>query len=238
MQETIFAYSGGFSTRLLNCNLSKACCWGAGFIGCDFSGSDFSGAYFEGAYLEDIKVNHKTRFNLELKMSWKNRSMPPDQAPDILRAIRVAYEKAEIWGYSDVFQYQEKVAQRKHILWPRLVEEKGFRQLFAWAGSLFSAMFSGHSTRPFRVIIVAFLIAVAFSGLYFLLGTPGQQQSGFTAVLESLYFSFTTFATLGYGDISYGANHPYLRLLSTIEAWVGAIFISMFVVVLSRKVFR
>lgn len=58
------------------------------------------------------------------------------------------------------------------------------------------------------------------------------------AWLEGLYFSFTTFATLGYGDVSYGPEHPLLRMLSTVEAWCGAVFISLFVVLLARKVFR
>ncbi len=81
-------------------------------------------------------------------------------------------------------------------------------------------------------------LALLFSLLYVVLGTPSGHETWSAAWLEGLYFSFTTFATLGYGDVSYGPEHPLLRMLSTVEAWCGAVFISLFVVLLARKVFR
>ena len=71
-----------------------------------------------------------------------------------------------------------------------------------------------------------------------IVGTPSVHDTLGAAMLESVYFSFTTFATLGYGDVSYGPDQPYLRVLSTVEAWFGAVFISLFVVLLARTVFR
>ena len=238
MEGVIFAASGGFNTRLINCNLENACFWQSGFRDCDFSGSNFSGVYFEDALLEDIKVNYRTQFDLVLASSWKTRNMPKNQKPDIFRAIRLAYESAELWNMRDAFFCREKEAQRKYILWPRYKEKKSNEHFLAWLSSLVSAALSGYSMKPFRVIVTAIIIALAFAGIYLFLGTPNHHSLSWLAVLESLYFSFTTFATLGYGDISYSAGSPYLRLLSTLEAWVGAISISLFVVVLSRKVFR
>lgn len=81
-------------------------------------------------------------------------------------------------------------------------------------------------------------LALLFSLLYVVLGTPSGHETWSAAWLEGLYFSFTPFATLGYGDVSYGPEHPLLRMLSTVEAWCGAVFISLFVVLLARKVFR
>ena len=238
MEEVVFAASGGFSVRIIDCNLRGACFWQSGFRDCDFSGSDLSGSYFEGVLLEDLKVNYRTKFDLDLAGSWKMRDMPEDQKPDILRAIRLAYEKAELWGHMDVFLYQEKVAQRKFILWKSFQENKSWKGLYGWISSLLLGALSGYTTKPIRVIVMAGALSLVFAALYLMLGTPNYTEISKPAILESLNFSFTTFATLGYGDISYSACHPYLRILSTVEAWMGAITLSLFVVVLSRKVFR
>jgi len=77
-----------------------------------------------------------------------------------------------------------------------------------------------------------------FSFLYLYFGTPTYKTISISAILESIYFSFSTFATLGFGDVVYSVNHPILRILSSLEAWAGAIFTSLFVVVLARKIFR
>jgi len=39
----VFANSGGFSTKFLNCSAKHSVMWNCGFRDCDFSGTDFSG---------------------------------------------------------------------------------------------------------------------------------------------------------------------------------------------------
>jgi len=238
MDRIIFAASGGFSTKIENCSLHDACFWSSGFRDCDFSGSDFTGVYFESAILEDIKVNYLTKFDLKISSTWENRSMPDNQRPDLLRAIRIAYEKAELWSHMDRFLLEEKTNQRKHIIWTRFAQEKSIPTFMPWLSSMISGWLSGYSTKPIRVIALGIFVAMIFSGLYLIFGTPNTHKDFSSALLESIYFSFTTFATLGYGDISYGPEFPYLRILSTVEAWIGAVFIALFVAVLARKVFR
>jgi hypothetical protein len=164
--------------------------------------------------------------------------MPTEQIPDVLRAFRLAYKRAELWPLLDQFLLKEKTEQRKHILWPQFKKEKTFSSFLVWFGSLVSGWWSGYSTKPLRVLVVGFFIAIAFAVFYLVLGTPNVYTNFKPAILESIYFSFTTFATLGYGDISYGPDHPMMRILSTVEAWGGAVVIALFVVVLARKVFR
>lgn len=238
MEGIVFAASGGFSTRINDCVLRNACFWRSGFRDCNFHGSDFTGVYFEDALLEDIKVNYKTKFDVKLAETWKTRSMPPDQKPDILRAIRIAYERAELWSHMDSFLFEEKRTQRKQLIWPLFKQEKSIASFTSWLSNIASDSLSGYSTKPFRLVLMSFLVAVGFSVLYFYLGAPTHQNMSASAMLESLYFSFTTFATLGYGDVSYDASRPYMRILSTLEAWTGAVSISLFVVALARKIFR
>jgi hypothetical protein len=50
---------------------------------------------------------------------------------------------------------------------------------------------------------------------------------------SALYFSVSTFTTLGYGD--YTAASPYGKLIAGGEAMSGAFFMALFVVCLARK---
>jgi hypothetical protein len=238
LNSACLAMSGGFNIRLVDSDLTNANLIQSFFGDCDFSGSNFERAYFEEVQLNNNKVNYLTKFDINLRDSDNQRKMPENQKPDILRSIRQSYESAELWVNMDAFLNKEKLMQRQSILWPRFRENKSRENLLEWFVSLVSGAFSGYSTKPSRVIFVAFAITLFFSALYLFFGTPNHDHLSSQAILESLYFSFTTFATLGYGDISYGSTHPYLRLLSTVEAWLGAIILSSFVVVLSRKVFR
>ncbi len=238
LHSACMAQSGGFSTSILDCTLEEACLWDCGFIDADFMDSNFSGAYLEGAYLQDIQVNYRTQFDRILRDNWQHRKMPDSERPDILRAIRIAYQKAELWTSMDAFLYQEKKAQRKYIAWPLLQEHRDVSYLGRWLFSWFAACISGYSTKPMRVIVFAAATAMVFALLYFFAGSPSYGDLTGAAFFESLYFSFTTFATLGYGDVSYAADRPFLRIVSTLEAWMGAIFLSLYVVVLSRKALR
>ena len=124
LDKAILSYSNGFSTHIVNCSARDACFWVCRFRDCDFSGTDFRGTYFEDMVLEDIKVNYRTRFDFELNRVWEERTMPLEQMPDIMRSIRVAYEKAELWSLMDRFLLREKTEQRKRLLWPQLRKEK------------------------------------------------------------------------------------------------------------------
>jgi Ion channel/Pentapeptide repeats (8 copies) len=252
MEGLIVAASGGFSTYINDCILTNTCFIDSGFRDCNFRDSDFRGVYFERTLLEDIKVSYKTKFDIKLAEKWERnpdlrgsrsdmyeiRRMPADQKPDILRALRIAYERAELWSYMDSFLYEEKLSQRKYLLWPLLVKEKSVANFINWFRSCISGLLSGYSTKPHRVIIANIIVALFFAALYLRLGTPKKHTESVGALLESLYFSFTTFATLGYGDLAYDEARPYMRILSTLEALTGAVSISLFVVVLARKVFR
>ncbi len=238
LRGTVLAVSGGFSTKFLNCDLRGACLWDSGFLDSDFSGSDLRGAYFEGVVLEDPTLNYQTKFDEELAISWSTRSLPPAQRPDILRSIRIGYEKAQVWHLADRFLLRERIEARKHINWPLVKQHRDLNSLAVWLGDWISAMVSGHGTKPFRVIIVAVSASIVFALLYYGFGVPHATGGPTTDMLQALYFSFTTFTTLGYGDVAYSAARPLMRLMSTIEAWTGAISIAMFVTVLARKAFR
>ncbi len=235
----------GISTRFISNDLQNTLMSGRELIDCDFSGSDARGAFLGDTRLENMTVDYLTRFDYHLSTRWRKKEISKKQIPDILRAIRIAYEKAELWDEADKYLFEEKAAHRKYILEARLKEEKSFQSMITLFKSYFIELSSGYATKPMRIIVTAFIAALLFAIYYASQGTLsscGEQIVESKTFLESIwgsiYFSFTTFSTLGYGDLTFGSCYPKLRIVSTIESWIGAMTIALFVTALARKVFR
>lgn len=238
LSGAVFAMSGGFNATFRNCVMASVCFFDCKLIDCDLSDTDLTGAYFENAFLKNILVNYKTAFDNTLEGTWNERVLPESQLPDLLRSIRIAYEKAEIWDSMDEFLVAELRAKRRALLWPDLQREKNFKTLKSWIGSLTRDYYAEYSTNPLRVIAISIAIPFVFTLLYWIVGVPSDCEIPSEAFYEALYYSYTTFTTLGFGDVTYGPGRPFLRLLSTLEAFLGAVSMSLLVVVLARKIIR
>jgi len=237
-QNSIFAMVGGFNARFLNCNL-RGTCFFEGFLGeFDFSGSDLRNSYWERATISGAKVDHRTRFDTSFRKEWSSRKMPENEVPDLLRSLRISYEKAEIWDTMDSYLAAEQRGRRRAILWPQLTKEKSFGSFRAWFWSLLMGAYSNYSTSPSRVVFISLILPVLFSVFYLVAGTPSSHENSLNNLLESIYYSFTTFTTLGFGDVTYAETRPVMRIISTAEAFIGAISMSLFVVIVARKLFR
>ena len=238
LKEAYLSNLGGYSVRFIECELQNALMNNSGFIDCDFASSDLSGSFFDSSKFENVKVNYLTKFDHTLAVKWEDRDMSTKQIPDILRAIRIGYEKAELWDEADSFLLEEKRAFRKYIVWENMQKSTSFKSIMAWMKSFLLDLFSGYATKPMRIIYTGIFISIIFALFYTLQEALSNDKTFFISLLESLYFSFTTFATLGYGDLSVSIDQPYVRIITTVEAWMGAITIALFVTVLARKVFR
>lgn len=234
LREAVFAHSEGIATRFVGSDLEHACLLGAEFIAPNLCGSDCRGMYLEGAKLQDMRVDYQTRFDMSLLRRWKNRCIPLQQLPDLYHSLRMAYQQADIWHIADRYLLRERTAHRKFIRWPQIARHFSPKAAWLWLRDIAWAWMAGYGTRPSRLVSLSVLISAGYALAYYLIGGPGE-SSDFSS---ALYFSFTTFATLGYGDLSYGPGHPWMRLLSTSEAWVGAIVIALFVAVMARKLLR
>lgn len=96
---------------------------------------------------------------------------------------------------------------------------------------------SDYGQAPIKVAVCAGVIIFLCAILYTFLGIkstspPATVNSFFT----SLYYSVVTFTTLGYGDFSPTEN--FARILSSIEAIIGVILTSLFMVSFVRKYSR
>jgi uncharacterized protein YjbI with pentapeptide repeats len=237
LENSILAVSGGFNTQIINSNLTNSCLMQSGFIDCNFSGTDFTGTYFDNTLLKNIEIDSNTIFDSKLISNWRDKHISNKQKQELLRSIRIAFSNAELWDNMDEFLFEEKLANRKYTLWNNLKNDKSINGLLDWFSSWLIGFFFGYATKPTRVILTSISISFIYSVIYYFSEIPLKNNIEISFV-ESLYFSLTTFATLGYGDLSFNSIYPIMRLISTTEAWLGAIFIAIFVVTLSRKVFR
>lgn len=110
--------------------------------------------------------------------------------------------------------------------------------MLRWLTDWLAESVTGYGTQLSRVVLTSAVTATAFSVVYWIAGVPKPTTSASDGALQAAYFSLTTFATLGYGDLAYGEAHPWLRILSTLEALTGAAAMALVVTVLARKWFR
>jgi len=238
MVRSCFAMSGGFEVEFEKCNLSEADFYGAGFEQVRFSDCNLTEVFWGDAYLGNMQIDHATIVPTDFRRELDGRTMAGQQLPDLLRFFRQAYSKSEIWHRADQFLYVERKAHRRYFLRPSGSGWFKPMQFGRWLGDVCSEAFYGYGIRVRNVLCSAGAVGVLFAALYWFLGTPELTNSAVEGALQALYFLFTTFATLGYGDLHYSSNFPWLRLLSTLEAVVGAVMIASVVAVLARKQMR
>jgi hypothetical protein len=137
------------------------------------------------------------------------------------------------------------------FLWARAADDAGTAlALFTWSRAAAMILLAASVTGTLRYVlrspritadtifaaVVAFqLLALAFAVLYhaiaaiaphsfaFSQGAPGDEHEGL--LVQLIYFSFVTIATLGYGDIVPRA--PLTQMIATVEATLGQFYIAV-----------
>lgn len=95
----------------------------------------------------------------------------------------------------------------------------------------------GFFTDFVRVLAVSVFVMIIFSLLYWASNAITSGSSSTVTFWEALYFSIVTFTTLGYGDYHPKSHTPF-QFLASVEAVLGMILLSLFVVTLYRRVVR
>ena len=238
LSNVVFAYCGGVDVTIVDSKLVNASFLNAQFLQFNLSGTDLTNVYFENTDLKEIKVNYLTKIDKRLHRRWHQRMMPLNRLPDLYRAFRIAYQRAQLHTYADHFLFRERLTNRKYVLWPRFINKKTLFDFTAWLMDFIWSAIAGYGTKPFRIILLGLFVSFIYAVIYFLFGTPLEASGRMTGFLGSIYFSYTTFATLGYGDLVYAEGHHIMRLVSTSEAILGAVTMALFVVVVARKIMR
>lgn len=97
---------------------------------------------------------------------------------------------------------------------------------FLWLLSVLEEILWGYGERPSRIIISGLTILAFYSGIYYriLNSVPKQTKH---SLLDCIYFSITTFTTLGYDHIS--PSTATMKILSGTEALTGVFMMGLFV---------
>lgn len=105
---------------------------------------------------------------------------------------------------------------------------------------IFGRMLFGYGERPIRVLVSSAIVILVCAMLYFGYHENiliQNQPMGDESFVDCLYFSVSTFATLGLGDV-YPVKDSFLRIVVMIEVLSGACLMSLFVVSLAKRFSR
>lgn len=223
------------------------------FSSSSFSHSDLRGSYFVEAHFKDTDMMNAVLFDCVLwgaelsgarnikKNNFKNpdsKKLPPDchlsetnilGAHESYRSVKHYFYSNGLYDAGSWAAYRQLTMERKHFFQKRDPR---------YIPSFLMDLLSGYTEKPHRVIISSILIIAFFGVLYYLFSVPvyflqngGSGKAGFW---DSLYFSFITFTTVGYGDFT---PKPviWFRLLACAEAFSGPFMAGLYIFTLTRR---
>lgn len=230
-----------FQINLSGSSLIKADLSGANLNCADLTDANLLGAVLDGAKLEHVawgpEVLQERLAREALSNGDKSRAQDYfEQAEEIYRNLRLQAEIRGHFNNTGTFFHKEMIMRRQQL--PRWSSARLLSRLVD--------LFCGYGERPDRVIISSMIVVVLFAFAFFLAGVNGAEgeigfsstasyQENLRALLVCCYYSVVTFTTLGYGDI---VPIGWTRLLASLEAFIGAFAVALFVVVFVKKMTR
>ena len=222
------------------------------FNHCSFSHSDFGKSYFVEAHFKEVdfmgaslcgavlwnadimganNLKRKNFFDPESSgkkpktyLSETNTLMANESYRNLKRYF---YQKG-LTEDASWAAYRELTMERKHFF-----ETKDIR----FVPSLFMDILSGYTEKPVRVILSSLGIVLIFGFAYFLLDAvrPTVENSeGPVGFWNSIYFSFITFTTVGFGDFI-PKTFLWVKILVAMEAFSGPFMAGLFIFTLTRR---
>jgi hypothetical protein len=215
---------------------------------CFAKGANFTAAYFgQKADFQGVYAHGKTVPQIE-RVRFGHRGYGDDLY--FWRFMKQVSQDAGLYRDAGECFYKEQCAH----LWMRF-RGTDYRRRSAWGKALrwlagvrllpelaLGRLLFGYGERPIRVLGAAAIIILACGLFYasplakFSIATD-PERSGLRP-LEGLFYSTTTFTTLGLGDIAPGADSPLTQIVTMGEAFCGAFLIALFVVCFWKRFSR
>jgi hypothetical protein len=199
--------------------------------------ADFPGVYSRGKTVPQIEgVNFvRKRYGDDIYF-WRFMKQVSQEAGLYREAGECFYQEqcGHYWQRFRGPEYRRLSAGGKALRWLwgiRLVPELVFGRL------LF-----GYGERPIRVLTAAVIIIIA-CGLFYAspaarFSIASETQRHHLTLLEALFYSTTTFTTLGLGDFAPNSESPLTQAVTMFEAFTGAFLIALFVVCFWKRFSR
>lgn len=249
--------SNFIGTRINSCDFVGADIYRANFTKANFSSTSFShadlrGAYFVEAHFRDTDFMGAILFDSVLwnsdlsgahhikQNSFKNPDSKKKRASyhlneshalgayESYRSVKHYFYRNGLYEAGGWAAYRELTMERKYFF-----EKRDFRYI----PSLLMDLLSGYTEKPGRVIFSSLAIVFLFGLVYYLLDIPAVAHNGLMSragFWDSVYFSFITFTTVGYGDITPKAIIGF-RLLACAEAFSGPFMAGLYIFTLTRR---
>lgn len=226
LTECIVANSSVINIKISDCNCKM-------FKTLDLSMDKF---VFEDEYntkFDEYTFFDKIIVNRKYKKSYENASKS-------YREIAVKFEKNNLLDYAGEYYYLCKKSECKSLY--------GIDKVKSWI----FWMLCGYGERPTYALITSIEIILIFAIIYMFTGLVADgslinytnlfsegivfQPDLYKDFFKSLYFSITTFTTVGYGDIT--PIGEISTMLSGIEMFLGVTMVGIWTATLARKIIR
>jgi hypothetical protein len=213
------------NSYLTNCHFQNST-----LVTTNFHGSRFANCKFQDALIKDFNVegaiiDQKSNFGRTLRSEKEGHY---HFASIEYKQIKQIYKNSSLHELADKFHYKEMIAKR-------LLHSKN--SPFYWVNYIFGDLLCKYGTSFSRVLICSFVLIIGCGFIYNsenALALHGQALSH-PGLPAAMYFSVVTFTTLGYGDYNAIGN---MRFIAAGEAFLGAILIALFTVIVARKIIR
>jgi len=206
---------------------------------CNFEDADATGTLLAGANLTNCNFHNTKMREVNLSAVLTDQSTTfskilQDEAEGNFhiasiqyKQIREMYKNSSLHKESDYYHYREMVSRRK---------QKTMYNPFRALDFIFGDLTSKYGTSIIRIVIWMFMVIAIFTLIFWSLQNVAYHGEQTTlSLVDSLYFSLTTYTTIGYGDF-----HPLgiYRLFAAIEGLFGIILTSLFTVIVARRIIR
>ena len=197
---------------------------GALMINMSVIASNFTKAKLSDTNLGSVLIDQSSMFDKYLS---EEKEKNYHIAGTIYKQLKDMYKNSSLHSQSDKFHYREMVCKRKSLKWHNPKKYLGF---------IFGDLSCKYGTSISRIAfwITAFILGFA-AAFYHLQNVRYYNNTFHLSPFDSIYFSLATFTTVGYGDLHAIGN---FKILAGIEALTGLITISLFTVIITKKIIR
>lgn len=223
-EDSDLSHTNFKNATINNCSFHEADLTGALLANADLIHCNFTETRLRDVNLSTVLTDQSTIFSKRLKDEKEENF---HTAGVQYKQIREMYKGSSLHSQADFYHYREMVCRRKQMRWYNPLRFLSF---------FFGDLSCKYGTSITRIIFWMLLVIFGFALFHYSIQDLAYYSQPTTvSLMDSVYFSITTFSTVGYGDL-----HPIgaLRAFGALEGILGAILTALFTVIVARKIIR